>query len=141
MSGVEDNDALEALAATVQTWSDGYKFSLAVTLATINADTGNASKLVYSFGQGVQTATTQPTGAYAASLAASKDLSDITIAGMTDITDAANTKYGYTELLGGDDDTFVATNVLTMAAYMPTEADTPADDEETTTTGDRLNKG
>ena len=52
MSGVEDNDALEALAATVQTWSDGYKFSLAVTLATINADTGNASKLVYSFGQG-----------------------------------------------------------------------------------------
>ena len=60
---------------------------------------------------------------------------------MTDITDAANTKYGYTELLGGDDDTFVATNVLTMAAYMPTEADTPADDEETTTTGDRLNKG
>lgn len=63
------------------------------------------------------------------------------ISGMTDITDAASTKYGYTETLGESGDTFAEDDVLTMTAYMPEEASSPADDEETTTTGDRINKG
>jgi hypothetical protein len=162
MSGTASTSDYDALSANIREWSDGYAAEIAVTIGTANANAGSAAKLVLAVGQGVQTATTQPTGAYVASWSkaadntqaadvifayaatgrASKDVSDLTISGMTDITDTTdNTDFGFTKVLGTTGDTMVDTTVLKVKAYMPKEATTPAADTETTATGDRLDKG
>jgi len=64
MAGTADTDALEALDADIQAWSDGYNFTLSVTVDATLA--GAAGVLIYAIGQGEQTATAQPTGAYIA---------------------------------------------------------------------------